>query len=138
MNGCAPIDEVFEGIPDKELLEMLNTNDEITLVYMKKDKAYKKGYYMDRITTYNAATLKEARRLNARVVSYSDYEMFAEKINNFDYDRNGMLRLWHNVISSYKAGFLVSIGTVMRNLIDSSIKTLSAHGDLDEKSLQFS
>lgn len=133
MNGCAPIDEVFEGIPDKELLEMLNTNDEIALVYMKKDKAYKKGYYMDRITTYNAATLKEARRLNARVVSYSDYEMFAEKINNFDYDRNGMLRLWHNVISSYKAGFLVSIGTVMRNLIDSSIKTLSAHGDLDEK-----
>lgn len=104
---------------DAQLLQYFQNNRGFRLAALVEDP--KQGFRVVGIDALNLNSIKEARRLNAVVMTGQTYSSALSSINSFRFS-NKVLNLWHKYIYLSKAGYLLAPGVVMRNFIDSTAK----------------
>lgn len=111
----------------KEIGNMLETNRDYVAIYLTDSKYAIGGYELRKINTYTENVLKEAERLGAVIVPWDIYEIASQAINQFSY-QNKFVQYWNKIMQGFKRSWLVSIGTILRNAMDSTMKNF-AEGD---------
>lgn len=111
----------FKGYTDAQILEgLLKTNGQYRLITLVADKKY--GMRIREIYPVNTAAIAEGRKLHAVVVPYSIYTKMINTVNH-RIGGSGFFKLWNRIMYLYKFGYLMNIGTIARNWIDTNLKT---------------
>jgi hypothetical protein len=111
---------------DDEILEALARSDEYRLVALVQDS--KKGAMVVDINPKTTGDIKKARELGAVVMAYQTYSTAFGAINSYSM-RHNKLNMLHKISYLFKAGYLLSPGTILRNVIDSVLKNYTAAAD---------
>lgn len=126
---------LFKDLSDQELLDILKAAPEYRLIALVEDdkillpNGEKQGYRVINIKPGNLRSIQLARERNAVIVPMQTYSKMAESINRFEH--KGVLGLWHRLIYVYKVGYLGSIGTLARNLMDTMTKNAAGGVNLN-------
>ena len=111
----------YKNYSDAEILEgLIRTNGQYRLITLVEDKRW--GMRIREIQPLNIESIAEARRLNAVVVPYAVYTKMINTVNH-RIGGSGFFKLWNRVMYLYKFGYLINIGTIARNWIDTNLKT---------------
>lgn len=111
----------YKNYSDAEILEgLVRTNGQYRLIALVEDKRW--GMRIKEIQPLNVESIAEARRLNAVVVPYEVYTKMINTVNH-RIGGSGFFKLWNRIMYLYKFGYLVNIGTIARNWIDTNLKT---------------
>jgi hypothetical protein len=111
---------------DQAIFDALKDSDEYRLVALINDP--KKGAKVIDLDPQNVGDIKNARELNAVLMSYQTYSKAFGAINSFSM-RHSKLNWLHKINYLYKAGYLMSPGAMLRNLVDSVSKNYVAAAD---------
>ena len=123
--------QAMEKLTTQEIIDMLNTYPELTLVYLKDNPKSLGGFELKKVNAYTPKIIEKAKELNATIVPYNIYATAANTINQYTYG-NYATAIWHKVIGLYKRGWLMNIGTIFRNGVDSTMKTFAEGGEVNE------
>ena len=105
---------------DAQMLKWLQQHPEYTVVAITASTS-KKGFDIKLIKPRNVEDLVQARRLGASIMTDDMYKRTVEVCYDSAYDK-GMLKLFTNIARVYKIGQLVNPGTILRNVVDSTLK----------------
>nr|MBP7176853.1 hypothetical protein [Thermoclostridium sp.] len=117
---------LFKTLPDAELLEMLQKAPEYRLVALIEDVNTKKGYRVISIKPNNLRSIELAKRLDAVVLPTQTYSKLVSTINENKF-KGKLAQTWHRILYAFKAGYLMTVGAVMRNTVDGLIKNLNLY-----------
>lgn len=123
MQGGLRLDsDMIQSMSKEELSHLLKTNKQLVVVYLADNPKSLGGFELRRLTAYTPEILEDATKLKATIVPFNIYSQAANAINKYTYG-NYASAIWHKVITMYKQGWLVNVGTMLRNAIDSTMKT---------------
>lgn len=109
---------------DRDLIEALKTNDEFILAALEVDKnPAGPGYHVVQIKPNTVEDMAYARKMNAVIIPYQVYATSMQSINTTQFSSQ-VLNLWHKIIYTYKVGYLLDPGVILRNYVDSTGKNL--------------
>lgn len=117
---------LFKTLSDAELLEMLQKAPEYRLVALIEDVNTEKGYRVISIKPNNLRSIELAKRLDAVVLPTQTYSKLVSTINENKF-KGKLAQTWHRILYAYKAGYLMTVGAVMRNNVDGLIKNLNLY-----------
>lgn len=117
---------LFNKFSDSELLQIIKQAPEYRLAALVVDPKSKQGYKLISIAPRNVKSIQLARRLNAVIVPTQTYSKLVEVINENKFSHSFM-RKWQQLIYAYKAGYLMTPGTIIRNIVDGLIKNFSSN-----------
>ena len=119
---------VFSHFSDSELFEALKRHPEYKLAVLHETKSGKVELMGIPITSVHAIT--RARQLNAQILPD---EIFKDMYNNINkrIGSSGFLQKWQKLQYIYKTGYLVNFGTIARNVVDTTLKTIQELGVQD-------
>lgn len=120
------LEEVFQT-DQRNVLKWFSENPDYTAVALVKDKHHKQGYKIIECKLNTAGGIKKALDLDAKVVTYSEYNKLYEVINQNLFSENAG-RGWQSILRMFKIGYLASPGTWGRNYLDTFIKNMEATG----------
>ena len=106
---------------NEEIIRYLKEHPELTVAVLYKTDRVKKGFNIKRIAINTVEDLRNARRLNATIMSNQMYSRTAAVVYDSAYDK-GALKVFANIARAYKIGQLFNPGTIMRNIFDSTLK----------------
>ena len=125
MQGGIKLDsDVIQKMSTSELREMLSKNQELALVYLRDNKKAVGGIELMKVNSYSDQILAKAKELGATIVPWEYYAEAAKAINNYTYGSQA-LAIWHKVMQAYKQSWLLNIGVIFRNAIDSTMKNFA-------------
>jgi soluble cytochrome b562 len=118
---------LYAMLSDKQMLEVLRANPAYRLVAAVEDNMIKlpgtdipQGYRIINIRPDSVKSIQLARAKNAAIVPVQTYSKMVETINRFEFGT--VAKWWHKLIYTYKVGYLGSIGTLARNVMDTMFK----------------
>jgi hypothetical protein len=121
---------IFKNYTDAQLLDALQNTREYKLVTLIEDKKY--GYKVKELYPTSVDVIKKARELGAVVVPLQVFKDMYNKINH-RIGSTGFAKLWSRVMYAFKFGYLARPGAMIRNAIDTNLKTLfELKGDMHE------
>lgn len=103
-------------------------NPDYTAAALIKDTRAADGFRLIEVDMTTPAGVKKALDLNAKIVSYSEFNKLYEVINDNIFAESS-LRGWQTILRQYKIGYLVNPGTWVRNAVDAFMKNLQSTGD---------
>lgn len=109
-------------LKDTDIFKMLKEHDELVVTALVKDNHTSHGYRAALIKINTIKDIKIARNLDASIMPINTYLDVAKVINHFNKMPPVMRFINGFITSTYKTGFLGSIGTVFRNLLDGILK----------------
>lgn len=122
-NGLAT-QEVFNVLSNQELRSLAKKHKtDWALVYVTECGKWDKtasGFVVHEITDLSDASLDAARKVNAHFVPRENMYELMKTVNTFELP--GWTKHLQQLSLGYKLGYLGSVGTVVRNLIDSNYK----------------
>lgn len=107
---------------DVEIIKALKANPEYVLTALVEDKKF--GHKAVVLDVSNSKALAEARRLNAVVMPRSLLSKVMETVNG-DLMNSYRKHWWNKILYAYKVGYLLDPAVWFRNIVDSSLKTMS-------------
>ena len=122
---------LFNKFSDSELLQIIKQAPEYRLAALVVDPKSKQGYKLISIAPRNVKSIQLARRLNAVIVPTQTYSKLFEVINENKFSQSFMRR-WQQLIYAYKAGYLMTPGAIIRNIVDGFVKNFSSNGSPKE------
>jgi hypothetical protein len=111
----------------KQAIKYFKDNPDYTLVALVQANN-KLGYKLKEIPLNTVQDVQKALKLNAHVVSISEYHKAWEVINKNIWSETSM-SAWQSLIRFYKIGYLTNPGTWFHNGIDSFIKNMAVTGE---------
>jgi hypothetical protein len=122
---------VFKGMSPEEIIKELHAHPDVVVAAVQKFSKYKRGYKITRVFLTTAEDVRAAEQAGAIVLAKSAYNMFHNIINTIDLGKNHAFANWMGtyIVDPYKAGYLTSLGLLMRNAIDSTTKNLVTTGN---------
>lgn len=138
MSGGLRLDNpaIAKHMTDQDIINLLNANPSLSLVYLKDNPKTVGGYEIARVRHFTPKTIAKARELNATIIPEELYRTSAGHINQFRIN-NPIFAIWHQIIKQYKRGFLIAVGVPMRNAIDSTMKTFGETKDFSGTMWEF-
>ena len=122
---------LFNKLSDSELLQIIKQAPEYRLAALVVDSKSKQGYKLISIAPHNVKSIQLARRLNAVILPTQTYSKLFEVINENKFSQSFMRR-WQQLIYAYKAGYLMTPGAIIRNIVDGFVKNFSSNGSPKE------
>ena len=117
-----------------EVATYMKDNSNFTGVALVKTSQYKykQGFKLIECDMTTKAGVQNAYRLNARIVSVSEYNKLYEVINT-DFMSETFVGAWQQIVRTFKVGYLFNFGTWGRNTADAYLKNIqTAGGDIME------
>jgi hypothetical protein len=124
--------DLFKGIPEHEIFTELKNHPEYKLAMLVLDPSGKEGYIVKQIPVINADSIRYAKKMNAVILPESTYNMVDNVVRRKEISNAYAKWFSKYIVDPTKAGFLSSIGLLMRNTLDSTIKNLLSTGGVDE------
>lgn len=116
--------DVFKNLANADLRALAKKHkSDWALVYVTECGKYDKtasGFVVHEITDFSDASLNAARKVNAHFVPRESAYELMQAINQFEIP--GWIKPLQQLSLGYRLGYLGTIGTVVRNLIDSNYK----------------
>jgi len=113
----------FTALSKKDLREVLKAHPDWGVVWIEPCGKYNKtksGFVVHSITDFSDRTLDAAISVNAHVIPKDTMYELMQAINTFELPN--CVKWLQQLSLGYKLGYLSSIGTIIRNLIDSNYK----------------
>ena len=121
--------EMYSQFSDEDLLLSLKNDKALRLGSLVEDA--KTGYKVHEIKVQGIESITEARRLGA-VVLPSQFLNKASKVINDNKITNDTVQFFNKwIVGTTKTGQLTSLGFLLRNLFDSSLKNVMSAGNVD-------
>lgn len=125
---------IFKHLSDNDLLNALQQTGEYKLVILVHDKRY--GMRLKEILPLSVKDISKARKMGATIVSLQTFKDMYGKIN-LRIGSMDELKWWSRLIFMYKTGYLINPGTMIRNFIDTNLKSyLEMRGEYKEYKAQ--
>ncbi len=105
------------------LVDYLQAHPEYVITALVKDK--KNGAMVKRLKVTSAKQIDSIRHLNPVIMGYNTWSESTKAINA-NLMSESKLNFWRRIMYVYKIGYLADVGTIARNQIDSSMKTMMA------------
>ena len=105
------------------LVDYLQAHPEYVLTALVKDK--KNGAMVKRLKVTSAKQIDSIRHLNPVIMGYNAWSESTKAINA-NLMSESKLNFWRRILYAYKVAYLADPGTLVRNQIDSSMKTMMA------------
>lgn len=116
------------SLPDEELYRFFKNSDTYSLGILVKDDTYKSGYKLEQVVVNKLEDITTAKNLNAVAFPNQTFSKAFQVINSSKGKlSNPTMSFLNKLMFSYKAGYMMSAGTVMRNTIDSFIRTMASN-----------
>lgn len=126
MLSIASPNSVWSNFSDQDIMEGLILNPDYKLVALVDDKKY--GIKTREILPTSVEAIKKAKELGAVIIPTQTYKDMYNVVNH-RLGSTGFAKLWSRVIYAYKAGYLMRPGAMIRNFIDTNIKSKLVMGD---------
>ena len=126
--------DLFKGLTRDEIFKMLSAHPEYKLVGLIQDDKF--GNVVKEFKVKSVADLNrylDGPDLHLTVMPSQTYLSAYSYINDFRVGGQGFKHLLNNwLIGPMKTGYLTSLGFVMRNIVDSTVKNILLTGDVTE------
>lgn len=117
---------VWNNFTDQELMEGLILNPDYKLVVLVDDKKY--GMKTREILPTSVEAIQKARKLGAVIMPTQTYKDMYNVVNH-RLGSTGFAKIWSRIMYAFKSGYLVRLGAMIRNTIDTQLKSRLAMGD---------
>ena len=111
---------IFKNFSDEDLHKYLANHPTSRVITIVENEKYL--IKIKEIPILNIGSIKEARRLNGIVVHESVYKQLVSMFN-YRLGNEGFLHYYNRLMYIYKMGYLLNPGTILRNAIDTFLKT---------------
>ena len=111
---------IFKSLNNEDLHKYLANHPTSRVITVVEDAKYL--IKIKEIPILNIDSIKEARRLNGIVVHESVYKQLVSMFN-YRLGNEGFLHYYNRLMYIYKMGYLLNPGTILRNAIDTFLKT---------------
>jgi len=120
--------ELYQDFTDAEILQMLRSNSQLRLAALIKDDKF--GIVVRDLRPRTVADITLARqKLGASILPVGAFLQAYKKINDFRFGSGFAKFMNRYIIGPTKAGYLSTIGFVMRNILDSFVKNVILTGN---------
>ena len=117
---------IYSRFSDNDLLEALQANPEYKLVVTAYHKKY--GLQVREILPTSVKAIQKAKQLGGWVIPLQTYkDVYA--VLNHRLGSEGFAKLWSRIMYTYKFGYLCRPGAMLRNFIDTNLKSKLELGD---------
>lgn len=128
--------DVMQKMSPEHLTQWLNNNSNFVAVYLADANRAVGGFELRRISFFTPEILTQAKRLKATIIPYDQYVRAAGMINNYHYN-NTFERILGKITTAYKRGFLLNVGVMVRNIIDSGMKNYIEGENIPETTMNY-
>lgn len=126
MLSIASPNSIWSNFSDQDIMEGLILNPDYKLVALVDDKKY--GMKTREILPTSVEAIKKAKELGAVIIPTQTYKDMYNVVNH-RLGSTGFAKLWSRIIYAYKAGYLMRPGAMIRNFIDTNLKSTLVMGD---------
>ena len=130
-------DDILQDISLEDLSSYLNKNPDMVVVYFRNDKHAINGMVLDVLGTVNPESLKSVKDLGATILPWNIYTEAAGTFNQFAYN-NRYVEYWYKLMQLYKKAWLMTPGSILRNAMDSNMKSMFEGGEVNNTIKSFS
>lgn len=124
---------LLKDASDQDIVDALKRNPEFILAALVTSKSKASdGYRVVRLDVNTADDVAKARKLNATILPYQVFATSHQTLNTGQFSST-FLNFWHKIIYTYKVGYLLDPGVILRNYVDSFAKNVvSDDGNIRE------
>ena len=115
---------LLKDADDQDIVDALKRNPEFILAALVTSKSEAgDGYRVVRLDVNTADDVAKARKLNATILPYQVFATSHQTLNTGQFSST-FLNFWHKIIYTYKVGYLLDPGVILRNYVDSLAKNI--------------
>lgn len=109
---------------DLAIIQALKNNHEFVLAALVESNSKAgDGFRVVKLNVDTVEDMARARKLNATILPYQVYATSHQTLNTSQFS-SLVLNLWHKIIYTYKVGYLLDPGVIIRNYVDSLAKNI--------------